>query len=400
MTVVALLGVQPQDDCAPRSTPADPKATTSAPTTSAAPSSAAPSSAAPSANPAPIEPTSAFTVATFNAGLARGWVKYADARRPAIHEALARAEVDLLCVQEYWATEDYVALLKATSKRLPVQHRATARRSQGACTPQTLASIERCAMDACSDRDQALVSCVTERCKESARGASRACMQCLAGRAVAGKELAGCAEDLAVPTREILPAGGVALLSAQPIAARDVLTLASPLLDRLVLYARLDDTPLGTVDVFCTHLTTPLPVDLPGMAPAINRHQVESLLAFVESKMPPGVTLVLGDLNNGPAIGQAIRGHYPSHYALLPEAGFVNPHASSHGVACTRCDANPLVGGRGDGGVLIDHVLVKGHTGSARATRWLDEPTVPVGAVQVPPSDHYGVRTTLLRDTR
>ena len=332
-------------------------------------------------------------MATVNAGLARGWVKHADARRPVLHQALAAEALDLLCVQEYWARADYVALLEATAARLPEQHRATARRPRGACDPETLAAVEHCAMDQC--RHEGLVGCVTERCKESAAGASPACVQCLVRHALADEELAGCAEERATDSYEVLPRGGLALLSAHPIAERDVLTLAAPLLDRLVLHVRLTRTPVGTVDVFCTHLTTPLPVELPGMSPAINRHQVESLLAFIDAKQPPGVTLVMGDLNNGPAIGERVRGHYPAHHTLLSSAGFANPYAASDDVACTRCDDNVLVGGSGRGGLLIDHVLVKGHAGKLEAARFLDEPRVVVGDVRAPPPDHYGVRATL-----
>lgn len=385
--------MQPHDDCAP----APP---TRAPDGVATTSDSAEIVASTAAGSSPPTEPAVLTVATVNAGLARGWVKHADARRPLLHDVLATENLDLLCVQEYWATDDYVALLRATAAQLPELHRAAARRPRGACEPQTLAAIEHCATAECQNGDQGLVSCVTERCKQSASGASRACAQCLVRHALAEEELAGCAEERASGDHEVLPRGGVALLSARPIAERDVLTLASPLLDRLVLHARLRDTPMGTVDVFCTHLTTPLPVDLPGMSPDINRHQVESLLAFIDAKAPPGITLVLGDLNHGPAIGESIRAHYPKHYALLTRAGFANPYAAGATAACTRCDDNPLVGGRGGGGLLIDHVLVKGHSGTSAGARFLDERTVSVGDAEVPPSDHYGVRATLRRNPR
>lgn len=57
-----------------------------------------------------------------------------------------------------------------------------------------------------------------------------------------------------------------------------------------------------------------------------------------------------------------------------------------------------LLIGRRPGGLVIDHVLVRGFAGTSAARRVLDRaaPLTGEGAPRVsPPSDHYGVSVTL-----
>lgn len=337
-------------------------------------------------------------VGTFNAGLARGWIDHCDARRPFIHEALVRAELDLICLQEYWSARDYVALLKATGTTFGEQHRAEVSRRPGPCTAESLAALTRCVSMKCPSETKALATCIGRSCQAAVREAGPACRRCLVSNTLAGVPVADCLAGSGPSPSDELPAGGVALLSRLPLADRDVKRLDAPLLDRLVLYARLPATPIGEVHAFCTHLTAPLPIDLPGMSPEVNRRQVETLIDYVAEKTEgtTGVTILLGDFNAGPAIADGIDGYHAPHYALLPKAGFSNPFAEGDGPRCTRCNDNPLVGGRGDGGALIDHVLLRRWAGTAVAERIFDEP-VPLEGEDTALSDHYGVRVMLRR---
>jgi endonuclease/exonuclease/phosphatase family metal-dependent hydrolase len=245
-----------------------------------------------------------------------------------------------------------------------------------------------------------LAQCVSQSCRAPAESAGPECLQCLVSNTLADAPLAGCLEDERRPTRDEVPRGGIALLSRLPLTDRGERRLEAPLLDRLILHARLPDTPIGEVHAFCTHLTTPLPLDLPGMSPEVNRRQVAALIDYVndETKGSSGITIILGDLNTGPALGKDIDGYQASHYALLRKAGLSDPFADGPAPKCTRCNDNLLVGGGDRRGVLIDHVLVRGYSGTMTAERMFDEPvTLTIGGrkQRYPLSDHYGVRVVL-----
>src|SRR4051794_19592041 len=56
-----------------------------------------------------------FRVATYNAGLAVGVLKYTDERVEPLVRALSTERLDLLCVQEFWLEEHWQKLVHATA---------------------------------------------------------------------------------------------------------------------------------------------------------------------------------------------------------------------------------------------------------------------------------------------
>ena len=63
------------------------------------------------------------TVATFNAGLARGYVDHAELRFDAQLSALNELDsIDVLCLQEVWSPEDRSALIEGLSDVFPHSH--------------------------------------------------------------------------------------------------------------------------------------------------------------------------------------------------------------------------------------------------------------------------------------
>jgi len=61
---------------------------------------------------------------------------------------------------------------------------------------------------------------------------------------------------------------------------------------------------------------------------------------------------------------------------------------------CTFCNANPLVGGRGSGGSLIDHILARDLAAPVRVEPFLRQPlsiTVGNSSRRTAYSDHYGL---------
>lgn len=62
-------------------------------------------------------------VATFNAGLAYGFVDHADLRAPLLGPALEALDADVVCLQEVWTNADAQALMDAVKDTYPYQYR-------------------------------------------------------------------------------------------------------------------------------------------------------------------------------------------------------------------------------------------------------------------------------------
>jgi endonuclease/exonuclease/phosphatase family metal-dependent hydrolase len=193
---------------------------------------------------------------------------------------------------------------------------------------------------------------------------------------------------------------GTGILTNAAILERDARVLPSALDKRAVLFTKLA-TPLGELNAFCTHLTANITsVPHPGGASwrRDQAAQIDALLAFVEEKSAGKPALLLGDLNTGPAIAPHISASLPDHYARFVQSGFLNPYAAQRDVQCTYCFDNPLEGGRGTRGLLIDHVMLRGFPGRVEAGQIMRPQVVvePAGKpVRIGPSDHYGVIVTL-----
>jgi endonuclease/exonuclease/phosphatase family metal-dependent hydrolase len=195
---------------------------------------------------------------------------------------------------------------------------------------------------------------------------------------------------------------GLGLLTRESILDRDTLRFDSELNARGVIYVRLMVPAFGQVDVFCTHLTP----SIAGLAPPRDRswaelHSLEVAALFqwidVKSDIRHPI-LLIGDLNAGPSAGPWNRAILPRDYERIVAYGFVNAYTTSTDASCTFCDENPLNGGKGPSGAIIDHILVKNFTGAVRVEPILREPiTLRLNgkAVTAAYSDHYGLLATL-----
>jgi endonuclease/exonuclease/phosphatase family metal-dependent hydrolase len=356
-------------------------------------------------------------VATYNAGLAVGVLKYADERAAMVAQTLAKEDVDLLCVQEFWLEDHWRMLAQATAKKLPNTHRLPPEKKGGLCDEAEVAPLASCATASCGHAAQhEIATCLLGSCGGEITKISAECFRCLAANP-RGKPEEIVRACVAPPQKEKLPAAGArggpeafrvyagstgtGILTNAEILERDALTLPSVLDRRAVLYAKLA-TPIGELHAFCTHLTANLAgVPHPGKASwrRDQSAQIDALLAFVEKKAAGRPALILGDLNTGPAIAPAISPSLPDHYARLVQSGFLNPYAAQRDVQCTYCFDNPLEGGRGTRGVLIDHVLLRNFEGQVLTGAQIMRPLVtvqPAGKpVRIGLSDHYGVSVTL-----
>ncbi len=353
------------------------------------------------------EDGSKLAFGTYNAGLAYAYVPHAEQRQPLIGPAISGLDVDVLCVQEVWTPEDVQALLTATSTAFPhsywVDTTDTESGGEPACGAAEADALKTCAAENCGTAASELASCVPTACPDEFGALSDECLRCLVANL--GKPLdemvTACAENAG---SEFTYDGvnGLVLLSRWPLEDRDVLDVPSTFTRRAALYAHVtpgDGTP---VDVFCTHLTpefndVPYPGDFESWD-AEQAMQIDRVLAWIDEKQPDGAkpTVVLGDMNTGPAVGGAGE-ELPDNYARFTAAGFVAPFVDSSAAQCSYCAENPLnVDGTRD--VLIDHVLLRDVPGDAIAERVLDGPVsieTDDGTQEVRLSDHYGVVVTI-----
>ncbi|MDH3754638.1 MAG: endonuclease/exonuclease/phosphatase family protein, partial [Acidimicrobiia bacterium] len=359
---------------------------------------------APTATP---EPPAALRIATYNAGLAEGFVPYATERRPLVVDAIGDLSADIVFVQEFWDSESVAALRDATVESFPNTMFPDPIADEGggepACTIDELADLEACVELNCSDASpDELVACVLSSCAAQYNGLCVECQSCIAANVGSTVEEAITNCTLASAAFAYEGSLGTGLLSAGVILDTDVLVLESSLTRRAVVYALVDTEAFGPVHVFGTHLSAvfadiPFPGD--GTWEQEQAAQIVTLLDFVGSKAARGEPVVLlGDFNTGPA-GETYEAEVGANYELLSAELPMNPYVANGDGLCTFCGDNPLVGS--DSSVVIDHIFVRDFDGTASTTRVLDE-LVDIDVEGTPTtsalSDHFGLLSTLTPD--
>ncbi|MFT5455605.1 MAG: endonuclease/exonuclease/phosphatase family metal-dependent hydrolase [Myxococcota bacterium] len=343
--------------------------------------------------------TTTATFATYNAGLAISFVTAARARLPHTAEAIGAIDADIVCLQEVWEP-DQVAAVAAAATDFPHQFWPDASQitdPEPGCTPAEIESLSTCldlsCPDVCPDE---LVTCFLERCGFTFLGLSATCQSCVMANVGDDPDalLAACEEE------EVKFAYGgsygTGILSKHPLSEPVLEVLESTTNRRGVLHTVADVNGVD-VDVYCTHLTANLyPLPYTGTAEdwaAEQGVQVDSMLAYIEATRTSGNPMVLmGDMNNGPATGDA-PATLPANWAKLSATGWEIPWVATG--ECTMCADNTL---RGDDAVsyLIDHVLLDGFDVDS-SERIIDGTTSiencgePLDAAY---SDHYGVSVT------
>ncbi len=349
-----------------------------------------------------------MTFVTYNAGLARGFVPGADSRQADISAALGGVEADVVCLQEVWAADQVDATESATLAAFPHQFWPEAQQSSDAqCADTELDSMLECFAGSCSDvcTDQ-VDDCLLDNCAIQFALLPKDCMRCaMANVGTDPDGLAAVCEDAPV---EFAYDGsfGTGILSKHPILSVDETVFASTSNRRSVLHAVIDG-PNGELDVFCTHLTAafdtiPYPRD-EGNWVDEQADQIEEMLALANAEAGDHAVM-LGDMNTGPAIN-GMGAEEADNWALFAAEGdWSAPYLeqAESDVACTYCGDNPLVGASPDDNVsrVIDHILVKGFSGTVSTGRildGLDTTAESCGDVTDPSplSDHYGVEATV-----
>jgi endonuclease/exonuclease/phosphatase family metal-dependent hydrolase len=359
-----------------------------------------------------------LSAATYNLGLL-GSVGFVSERAPLTIEAVAAIAADVLCVQEVWEQEHWDALVAANGDRPHVLRLAAEPGAVGKCSPDQFNPLQACAEPACGSAGAAsLVPCVLNSCGALVQTLATGCTDCLLQNAPSGDFAAiraacvgaGATQGIPAPEDRSYVSGGsygIGMLSTKPFAATDEKRLDASTVRRGILYGRLDETPVGPVHVFCTHLAAILDglqyEGSYGDFTGENAAHAEALIAWAKEKAGKDEkVLLLGDFNTGPA-GDDIAASVPDSYAQFPAAGFDNAFLSGPNAACTFCSSNPLVLSEDTGaGAAIDHVLTRGIGPTVVAERVLDElvtidVSLDAGTEQreVALSDHFGLHATI-----
>ncbi|MCA9581356.1 MAG: endonuclease/exonuclease/phosphatase family protein [Myxococcales bacterium] len=349
-----------------------------------------------------------FSIVTYNAGLADGFVPYARERAPLIEDALADLRTDVMCVQEVWTQADWDGLAMAAAGSFPHTYRRDPEPSANStCEEGELDDIEACINDLCGDEPvDKLATCALDNCKDEVGNLGATCLNCLIS------QLGNTIEDVKA-TCESGGEGssyayegsfGTGILSNLPLDDTDSLLLPSTANRRAVLYASFEEPTLGKVHFFCTHLTANLSA-VPytgsfGSWELEQKKQVQIMLDFIEQKAgETGTVILAGDLNSGPA-AEGFLAELPENYALYAEAGLRDPYADEGKPLCTYCDENLLNSdlAAGEGG-LIDHVMLP-ETLEGTAERLLTgtvDITFEGEPLTTSYSDHYGIRMVVTR---
>jgi endonuclease/exonuclease/phosphatase family metal-dependent hydrolase len=354
-------------------------------------------------------------VATFNAGLAFGYVEEASARVDPIVDAISASDYDVLCLQELWTSQNMDGtwttsviedLLTRVSGTYPESYwQRTTVPEDAPLTGCEIAEADQllaCADPACGDvPPENLADCVLANCSAEFDMTSSSCQSCMVA-------------NLGMPLDAIVSAcrgqsrggivydghNGLALLSKHPLTSTSVLELQYALTARAVLHAEIDLPGHGPTDVYCTHLAADLSASVayPPNSPfesyaGENLAQINALLSYVDTSGSTGQNVLAGDFNTGPAVGDT-QAELPQNYQRIVSSGYADPVFDLG--QCSFCDANILVGGQGAGGQMIDHVfLPENLAGDATAEIVFDTPVDIIGAdgqpTQVNLSDHYGV---------
>jgi endonuclease/exonuclease/phosphatase family metal-dependent hydrolase len=305
-------------------------------------------------------------VATFNAGLAVGYLPNVRERLPRVVEALSALDVDLLFVQELWLDEHWERLTSALAKRLPHAFRPPhVVVASGGCTKEQLAPFIACANKHCAGlRDEALARCVVRHCATYGLTLAPSCINCMTQNITGSlEEMTGrCLGEATDGKHAPIAYGGsfgTGLISRAPLEDIDTLTYRSSINARGAIYAR----TLG-IHVFATHFSPG------GLGGSEQGPQFDAFVDFAAAKRGPAV--LLGDLNT--SAGSPL-------FAKLVQAGFREPD---------KLDTRPTCYSS-----RIDHILVRDVDETVTTERILDgRITLPSGE-RTTLSDHFGVLATL-----
>ncbi len=339
-------------------------------------------------------PTKTIKVATYNMGLATGYVPYAEERRDQVTAAVANSDADIICLTEVWFDDNIEYVTNALSETFPHQYHNVEEvevGSEAACTEEEGAPLMECALanDCPSATD--LGQCVLTNCLDEYNALPPACGQCLAANLGLG-DINEIFVACTTSSTEWLYDGhnGVMLVSKKPMENKKYMGLNTWLIVRAALYAEIDG-----VQILCTHLASDVGIEYGGdfeSLDAEHKDQVDTLIAEMNTNNLQGPQIISGDLNAGPLVGN-LESERPDNYSAFADNGYDDANCSSDEPFCTWCADNLI--SNDPVNTAIDHVMVRQAT-TTNPVRLFDE-TITIeseedGTLDVHMSDHFGIQ--------
>ena len=353
----------------------------------------------------------AASFATYNVGLAAGFVPLAAERRQPVATALSGLNADVVCLQEVWLNQDangdwqqdnIDALINATAQNLPNSYYFISEDdTMVSCLPADIVEVDTCVMTNCADSTaDELQGCVLGNCQTEFFALPTECSQCLIGQL--GNEYAdikvacvGGAQSAFFSNAH----NGLLLLSKYPLTNTSHAKLEAVQVARSVLKADVA-LPSGNQRVYCTHLTadirdTQYPVvegsDITSYAEELEK-QIDDMAAMVTAEGTNVV--VMGDMNTGPT-GTGVDAELPDAFVKFDTLGWTSAYIALGGYECTFCESNTLVGESGN--KTIDHIFTTDGKWTASKAERIYTQTVDVAGEPQNLSDHFGVRVEFVR---
>ena len=353
---------------------------------------------------------------TYNLGLAKGYVDYAEERRPHLVELLAGLDADVLCLDEVWTQDDVEAVLAGVAEAFPYSHYKML--EDTTVGPPACGQTESEPLIACLDLQcqgvsaSEIAGCALSKCRPEFDALSDGCTSCLAANI--GKEVDEMISLCQTGSAKYSYSGanGLLVLSRAKLERPEHFTMDSTLVQGSVLAVTVELPRLGTVAIACTHLAADLTssgVPYTGSHASWegeNRYQAETVRDFMATYgAGADLKLILGDLNSGPPFPPDVAAELPAAaHSVFTEARY-RPFPSSlsdaSGKVCTFCADNTLNADTIPS-VQIDHLMLDALPAAFTpiVTRL---GTVPVAitlrdgtSLSTHPSDHYGVRLDLV----
>ncbi len=389
------------------------------------------------------EGPTAIRVDTINIGLAGAFVPNEAARRDPVIDAVANLDSDVVCVQEAWEQADKDALIAAAATNFPhvavhttdYNTALTSPEAQDGTIPPApdmapcanlmteLEAAITCLSDNCStmpgsDQGQTTSSdCAAENCVASVStlllGSPEhlRCYSCLT-TSLPTENFADMSSLCTTETNADIAFRGQSstmILSKHPLSNIENVVMPGTWNRRVITVATATLPSGAEVDVYCNHLT-PLFNSLTfpytgrygeGMSGAAGWAseqllQANKLVALVEERSATRPAVILGDFNTGRAnLGDGLSDEAPLTFDRLNEA-FTLGVAGDYTGQCTYC-ADNANDAEDMNNVWIDHIFIRNLEASAviSTERTFDQATVPTDNGMVPPSDHYGLQSTI-----
>ena len=351
-------------------------------------------------------------VATYNAGLAEGFVSYAAERKPYIIDALKDGKPDVLCLQEVWRQDDRRQFKAALRDLYPYAFEAEAQQKYAASKPACHLGdlfgknkFGNCMASKCAlKKGQEFTDCLVNTCRSSIdllKDDNRECASAVFAQ-VGANPLSGVAAVLSPFKKVGLFAyegeAGLLLLSRFPLRNQKVVELSSlSTSNRRAALSAVIEKGKEQVQVLCTHLTANLDKTIPYTGEFDswqdeNLAQVDHLLEHMDQELQDSPQVVMGDFNCSLSNNDfQIAPEQESSCEAIVDAGFYSPLLENP--SCTYCGDNLLIQGGDD--VMIDHVFFRNAEPylSYGEVYLKDAVSLEVGqkAIQSHLSDHFGV---------